>query len=1485
MADEQLRSLVSFEMRGEEALKALEKLWQYLDKIEASASRASVAFDSVVEKTGDIGYLRVRGMDELLQKTDAVISAITRIRTVAAGPAGAAGGLQQMGVAAVSSASQIVILETELAKLQQQASRSQRQLDRLGGISLAGLFETTQEGRRVFASLGEGYEVTTDQMTGLSRNLVTALAMVEGSVADLSGTAGVNKMKMEESLAGLADYWASVNSGERQVRGLEDAFKYLGGMVAVWTRVGGMADEETRALVGTMQQYAAALINLQQAQEQSGTTEELLSVTRKAHAETMDAEMNAATRLAQGVEALNAAIAKEAQQRGAAVPKTEAAADADQKLAEANLLIQQQVQQVILKLQQQISTLQALSRAQGQATSQSQAMAGAQHSVATATQAATAAAAAQAAAVGGAGVPGAPPIIPTAPPVTPGQPGQPYVIPPGTSRKYMELVEHLQNLQQHVERTGTAYNTAGQQLAQYNMIATQTGETLGRLTDVYDQNSRLLERRYNYIVQDTQGNEVRVQVIQKLIGAMTALGEIETKLPAAVPATWLPTIETGGLEAVLQLIRANTEATDRHTVSVQRNGNVVAKYNLTLRDTGATIGTLTTTTNEQGEELNRLYNVTMVTGEAEEARAQIMTQVVDGQERVMRQEKQRTGILRGLASQFQVHFRWMLRYMILWKGLQLIQGVVRSWFEANMELHYSLGLLRGTVGDNVMVLRDYESAMYSAGRAARTAAADMSQAVTMVGRIYEPEQAEAMMRMAGQLALLGEAKVEDTTRALIVLQRQLGLSSEEMAGVLDALAGSMEHTHLTYADMLPMLKRAGAYTDRYNMTIKETIGLQAGIAAATGASSSEMDAFMRGVARIYDPSQEAYRVLTNMRIAVVQVGKAGELVHRPLIDILRDVAAQIGDDEARAQAFSEAMFRAGSVNRVIAEGVVRDWSLVERSVDDAADSAGAWDKRWQEASESWKIAIAGLSGAWRDFLTSLKLDPEFIEQINTLAAALGWLADRTRESQHAWDDLREATEDQPLAAAGMETYKAIMGVMGPAFQYVAPRLHARMMRAAGLLPEPERVREPEPGRRLPMGAEPWTRAAQQLGRALPFALSVQTTTLETPEGVSFAQVAQKYDEVVNRWLQVYVDREGKSYQIGQKQIDDARQMVLVWDEATQQFRLMNAYLPALNTAISELDETMQSAALRFVQFDPRMAGGLGPQFQRLLGYYERLGRRAGLDLGEARPQVLWGPEDQFERMIASDMVLQLAMHGLTDAIEENTKVQTEGMWNIPGGQAVWVPITSLFYQQLQPPTGGRQERDWGAAMERVLARMEKIFGPMAMGPPGAALTAPAGAPAGVGGMLGAYMQAVGATRIGEYGEPLMDAGVDLSKSADDLTRAGHTLEAASKTVADQEIALARSDISFMQATVDFAMFNVESPYVPTYQRGGMVTRPTLALLGETEPELVIPISKLQGLMTSPPRYGGEQQVTIPIILKLDGKTLAQYTQTVMMEVI
>lgn len=805
------------------------------------------------------------------------------------------------------------------------------------------------------------------------------------------------------------------------------------------------------------------------------------------------------------------------------------------------------------------------------------------------------------------------------------------------------------------------------------------------------------------------------------------------------------------------------------------------------------------------------------------------------------------GLLAGIGRQLQTHLRWMARYIILWKGLQLIQNIAKQWFEVNVELDRSLALLETSIGDNVRVLREYRDAMFEAAAAGRALPTEMAGAAVMTGRIYEPAQAEEMMTRAAELAFVSGDDPTEVMGTLIVMQRQLGIEGDDLTGVMDALAGSLRNTHLTYADMVPMLERAVTYSHRFNMTIEETIGLQAGVAAATGATTGQLDGMMRGLVRAYDPMSEANAALRNMGIVAVQVAEDGEKIHMPFIAIFEEVAKAIGDDEQAIEELSEAFFRTGSVHRTTFETAIRNTDVLTQSYRDAVNASGEFDKSVERMGDTWAGAMASMSTGWQTFLASLRLDEATFEQIERLGNAFGEAGERVTEARDLHEDFMDT--GGVVGAA----YRQVAGILSivPLVGEMAQWSLAQDLSRAGIQPSPRGRDEVGAGDLYdyPRPLAP-AAAAGAAAAGLPSAISVKTAMLELPEGASFEDIVTSYNEMTERWIGAMRDQTGAAYRTTRDQVMSSRELALVWDENAGEMRVLNAFMPALQEAIKENTAALKSPNLRFTQFDPVK---YAIPLQRLLGYYERVASGLGFN-EEPQAQVLWGPDDSILTLSSTNIALQMVMHALTEAVQENTEAMNEGMWNIPEGVTALVPITSLFYQNLEKPgAGGLKDADIAALVAQILASSQ-AQAPMAGGAFGGG-----GAGGGLAVPPGAYDYYVPGRS--PY-TPLNEAGGDLTRSATILTRAGYALGQAANRVGYRGY----------QGGEDYDFY---LPPIPKLGRGGIVTQPTVAMIGDKGPEAVVPLG---GAMAG-------QEATFHITLMMNERVLAEVTRRAVAEVL
>lgn len=115
---------------------------------------------------------------------------------------------------------------------------------------------------------------------------------------------------------------------------------------------------------------------------------------------------------------------------------------------------------------------------------------------------------------------------------------------------------------------------------------------------------------------------------------------------------------------------------------------------------------------------------------------------------------------------------------------------------------------------------------------------------------------------------------------------------------------------------------------------------------------------------------------------------------------------------------------------------------------------------------------------------------------------------------------------------------------------------------------------------------------------------------------------------------------------------------------------------------------------RLKDMDP----GKIPELNQRTKFWENfLGKIPGYEGEEEAFNLVIGEEDVFHRMVTTQEALRFAIQDLTDV----EKKQLEGMWNIPEGATVMVPLQSLYYA---PKDGGEgmPELPPGSLMEDTL---------------------------------------------------------------------------------------------------------------------------------------------------------------------------------------
>ena len=343
--------------------------------------------------------------------------------------------------------------------------------------------------------------------------------------------------------------------------------------------------------------------------------------------------------------------------------------------------------------------------------------------------------------------------------------------------------------------------------------------------------------------------------------------------------------------------------------------------------------------------------------------------------------------------------------------------------------------------------------------------------------------------------------------------------------------------------------------------------------------------------------------------------------------------------------------------------MMRGFSDVDVSVQDAKDSVDEFDKHFESAADSLKLATADLKEAWQELLLVWTVDKGFLQNLHNMAEYMRLVAENTREAVKAQEEL----------TAGQRVAQQFFARTGPGGVGMPPWLALMFgiheLQQLGLEQPTEMGSARRRGQRPPPAWAPteyqqWEQPTAAMGPAAPSieALSLEVATIELPEGLDFARLIAEMERVEQDWIGRYESTSGLIYEITQGQIDAAKQQVLVWDTATREFRLLNAHMPSLQRAISNLTQAMEMAAM-VPAFKPYEWPVSPEEIQRRI--YRKEAELAGMGIREEpRPYVVRGPEGEWEKIWAGATAMGEAWREFAEMFRTTTPAFQQVQWDV-----------------------------------------------------------------------------------------------------------------------------------------------------------------------------------------------------------------------------
>jgi hypothetical protein len=340
-------------------------------------------------------------------------------------------------------------------------------------------------------------------------------------------------------------------------------------------------------------------------------------------------------------------------------------------------------------------------------------------------------------------------------------------------------------------------------------------------------------------------------------------------------------------------------------------------------------------------------------------------------------------------------------------------------------------------------------------------------------------------------------------------------------------------------------------------------------------------------------------------------------------------------------------------------------------------------------------ALAGANASMKAHVESMKTAwTSLLESIGATDAALAALEGLT----NAFQGMSAAIEDVSVVFTTLMAYMAAatpgevlallaMGPMAPMAVWagIGEVSTAEKRAGAGGAAGPGRG----PAGITPPGTE---------GGGPPPAYFPPMPTLRMGAGQTIGQLAAEMERVIDDvFTRPYTTASGEVIQVTKEQIDALRKNTVILDEAGEAIGLLNVYAPALALAQENLKTEVQ-------QFNLERLKDITPEeFERakreiLPGWEARLGAVPGFEEQEELHNFFVGMNDTFMQMLGTETAISYTLQDILDV----EKDQLEGMWNIPTGVTMRVPLQSLDLMRWMKGTGGGMPTDMmptGGALE------------------------------------------------------------------------------------------------------------------------------------------------------------------------------------------
>ncbi|MCW7071859.1 MAG: phage tail tape measure protein [Methanophagales archaeon] len=683
---------------------------------------------------------------------------------------------------------------------------------------------------------------------------------------------------------------------------------------------------------------------------------------------------------------------------------------------------------------------------------------------------------------------------------------------------------------------------------------------------------------------------------------------------------------------------------------------------------------------------------------AEGGTAEATKKSADATRRSSREVSVADKALRGLGNRMW----WVIRTMIVMTAVRGVQQLARTWVQAHQEMDRAMLQFTLRMGATEEELANYRTQISQVSREAIGQPAQVAEALSVAGVIapgYEEmltSRAAVLSRMTG-----GELSPLQALRFLSRQMKTFDVTAEDSTRILDAWIGGFEKSGLTMQEWTAVTQNASSLASSLNTSLEETYGLLGGISAVTGSTASETEMLVRKMRTLYTHPAMGQELGLG---PIVTRGAGGEEVYRPMADILREIrrnyVAAGAEGEAYLQRVANQLGITTRQQRNMFIESIQGWDQIETAISGATDAQSEFNRAVGEAANLFETHTANMSRAWKEFLSSLgdlgpaKYAVDYIaSRLELATVSLSALFGQTTLAEARAQQTQISMRQQLSALEAGVPWAGVPSLGVEPISEEARRLYEQGVRwstypeyaRTGRLPSgaaPQAVVGAIPG--AGAGVTPPTTTQQPAG---PQALEARTF-ISLPEGVTFEEFLEAYRPAEQAVLAPKIDlKTGELWQATDEWKRSQTQQVVFIDENTKQMRTMNVLMPALARATKDLQETMENVNLQRVQqISPETWDVMVPERQ---AYWEQqLQQVEGFNEETELFQFFVGQGDHYRKVETTQTAMQYILQDILDV----EKQQLEGMWNIPSGVTMQVPLQSLdlmrWMQEGRPaPTG------------------------------------------------------------------------------------------------------------------------------------------------------------------------------------------------------